>query len=51
MYVSIEVPPEIVTADTNVEAEEGNFANLKCVVIGTPAPTIVWQKNTTLVRY
>ncbi|XP_060859868.1 papilin isoform X4 [Metopolophium dirhodum] len=44
-----ESPPQIVTVDSNVEADEGNFATLRCIVIGTPTPTIVWQKNTTLI--
>ncbi|XP_026818119.1 papilin isoform X3 [Rhopalosiphum maidis] len=44
-----ESPPQIVTADSNVEADEGNYATLRCVVIGNPTPTIVWQKNTTLI--
>lgn len=44
-----ESPPQVVAADPMVEAEEGNYANLKCVVVGRPTPTIVWQKNTTLV--
>jgi len=44
-----ESPPQIVTVDSNVEADEGNFATLRCLVVGTPTPTIVWQKNTTLV--
>ncbi|XP_050439361.1 papilin isoform X2 [Adelges cooleyi] len=43
-------PPQIVdVADTKVEAEEGNYASLKCLVVGNPTPTIVWQKNTTLI--
>lgn len=49
LHVPTESPPEIVTSDGNVESEEGNFATLKCVVIGKPIPTIVWQRNTTLV--
>lgn len=49
LRVPTESPPEIVTSDGNVESEEGNFATLKCVVIGKPIPTIVWQRNTTLV--
>jgi len=46
-----ESPPEIVAngTDTSVEAEEGNFATLKCIAIGNPTPSVVWQKNTTLV--
>ncbi|XP_060846635.1 papilin isoform X4 [Rhopalosiphum padi] len=44
-----ESPPQIVTADSNVEADEGNYATLRCIVIGNPTPTIVWQKNTTLI--
>ncbi|XP_025408017.1 papilin isoform X2 [Sipha flava] len=44
-----ESPPQVVAADPIVEAEEGNYANLKCVVVGRPTPTIVWQKNTTLI--
>ncbi|XP_050528636.1 papilin isoform X2 [Daktulosphaira vitifoliae] len=42
-------PQVIDVADTQVEAEEGNFASLKCIVVGNPAPTIVWQKNSTLI--
>lgn len=49
LRVPTESPPEIVASDGNVESEEGNFATLKCVVIGKPIPTIVWQRNTTLV--
>lgn len=37
-------------SDSKVEAEEGNFATLRCVVVGSPIPTVVWQKNTTLVN-
>ncbi|XP_027848870.1 papilin isoform X1 [Aphis gossypii] len=44
-----ESPPQIVTVDSNVEADEGNYATLRCIVIGNPTPTIVWQKNTTLI--
>lgn len=50
-FVNKESSPEIVASgtDTNVEAEEGNFATLKCIAIGNPTPSVVWQKNTTLV--
>lgn len=50
MRVVTESPPKIVSVDSNVEANEGDYATLRCVVIGYPIPTIVWQKNTTLVN-
>ncbi|KAL1122940.1 hypothetical protein AAG570_003265 [Ranatra chinensis] len=42
-------PPEISPAtEPEVEAEEGNFVSLRCIVTGFPAPTITWIRGTVL---
>lgn len=34
---------------SDIEAEEGGFATLKCEADGIPTPTISWQRGSTIV--
>lgn len=35
--------------ETEVAAEEGGYATLRCLVRGTPRPRITWRKGNVLV--
>ncbi|XP_068083649.1 papilin [Anabrus simplex] len=38
-------PPRILPSDTDVQAEQGSYATLKCIVRGNPLPTVTWRKG------
>ncbi|XP_046408393.1 papilin-like [Ischnura elegans] len=42
-------PPRILQSDTDVAAEEGSYATLKCVAEGRPTPSIIWRKNIDII--
>ncbi|XP_071454258.1 papilin isoform X2 [Hetaerina americana] len=39
----------ILQSDTEVAAEEGSYATLKCVAVGRPIPTVLWRKNIDII--
>ncbi|XP_046998769.1 papilin isoform X1 [Schistocerca americana] len=48
-YGVYDEPPSIDLTDSDVQAEEGSYATLKCIAQGRPTPRIVWRKGTSTI--